>query len=208
MDTLRKQASRLREQVARQQQVLLLPSRYQSDFARLFNLFGLIIRFKSSDFGINGQMFTLFLFYFRSSIFVIRAFEFHFPEFRDLLVNWRAWIAGSGYFFNLWTVEVWITLEQLHKWLHFVASLLQLQAVLKQFVGGYGGSDNVVTNEAEFQLYQKLEKLYISTRAAKVFFSMIFVSLLFYLFTCLIISLVFAAFSEGCRPWCRRLYCY
>jgi len=45
----------------------------------------------------------------------------------------------------------------------------QQQAVLKQFVGGYGGSDNVVTNEAEFQLYQKLEKLYISTRAAKHF---------------------------------------
>lgn len=38
------------------------------------------------------------------------------------------------------------------------------QAVLKQF---YGGSD-VVADEAEIQQHQKLEKLYISTRAAKV----------------------------------------
>ncbi|KAK6916628.1 SH3 domain [Dillenia turbinata] len=44
----------------------------------------------------------------------------------------------------------------------------QQQAVLKQFgAGGYGGSDNVVTDEAELQQHQKLEKLYISTRAAK-----------------------------------------
>ncbi|XP_061340584.1 SH3 domain-containing protein 2-like [Gastrolobium bilobum] len=44
----------------------------------------------------------------------------------------------------------------------------QQQAVLKQFgAGGYGGSDNVVTDEIEFQLHQKLEKLYISTRAGK-----------------------------------------
>ncbi|GFY94444.1 SH3 domain-containing protein [Actinidia rufa] len=46
----------------------------------------------------------------------------------------------------------------------------QQQAVLKQFgAGGYGGSDNVVTDEAELQHHQKLEKLYISTRAAKHF---------------------------------------
>ncbi|XP_057494757.1 SH3 domain-containing protein 2-like isoform X2 [Actinidia eriantha] len=46
----------------------------------------------------------------------------------------------------------------------------QQQAVLKQFgSGGYGGSDNVVTDEAELQHHQKLEKLYISTRAAKHF---------------------------------------
>ncbi|XP_052176144.1 SH3 domain-containing protein 2 [Diospyros lotus] len=46
----------------------------------------------------------------------------------------------------------------------------QQQAVLKQFgAGGYGGSDNFVTDEAEFQQHQKLEKLYISTRAAKHF---------------------------------------
>ncbi|CAK9162023.1 unnamed protein product [Ilex paraguariensis] len=45
----------------------------------------------------------------------------------------------------------------------------QQQAVLKQFGGGgYGGSDNV-TDEAELQQHQKLEKLYISTRAAKHF---------------------------------------
>nr|ADD09605.1 SH3 domain-containing protein [Trifolium repens] len=44
----------------------------------------------------------------------------------------------------------------------------QQQAVLKQFgAGGYGGSDNMVTDEAELQQHQKLEKLYISTRAAK-----------------------------------------
>ncbi|KAI3745108.1 hypothetical protein L1987_58210 [Smallanthus sonchifolius] len=46
----------------------------------------------------------------------------------------------------------------------------QQQAVFKQFGGGgYGGSDNVVTDEAELKLHQKLEKLYISTRAAKHF---------------------------------------
>ncbi|KAL5985819.1 SH3 domain-containing protein 2 [Asimina triloba] len=48
-------------------------------------------------------------------------------------------------------------------------NLLQ-NAVLKQFGGGgYGGSDNVVTDEAELQQHQKLEKLYISTRAGKHF---------------------------------------
>ncbi|XP_078441902.1 SH3 domain-containing protein [Wolffia australiana] len=44
----------------------------------------------------------------------------------------------------------------------------QQQAVLKQFGGGYGGAENI-TDEAEFTHYQKLEKLYISTRAAKHF---------------------------------------
>lgn len=44
-----------------------------------------------------------------------------------------------------------------------------LQAVLKQFGGGgYGGSDTVITDEAELHQHQKLEKLYISTRAGKV----------------------------------------
>ncbi|KAI3502289.1 hypothetical protein L1887_30322 [Cichorium endivia] len=44
----------------------------------------------------------------------------------------------------------------------------QQQAVFKQFGGGgYGGSDNVVTDETELMLHQKLERLYISTRAAK-----------------------------------------
>ncbi|GFP85930.1 endophilin-a2 [Phtheirospermum japonicum] len=42
----------------------------------------------------------------------------------------------------------------------------QQQAVLKQF-GAYGASD-VVADDAELQQHQKLEKLYISTRAAKV----------------------------------------
>ncbi|KAL8196598.1 hypothetical protein R6Q57_024893 [Mikania cordata] len=46
----------------------------------------------------------------------------------------------------------------------------QQQAVFKQFGGGgYGGSDNLVTDEAELMLHQKLERLYISTRAAKHF---------------------------------------
>ncbi|KAG4160527.1 hypothetical protein ERO13_D01G003400v2 [Gossypium hirsutum] len=46
----------------------------------------------------------------------------------------------------------------------------QQQAVLKQFgAGGYGGSDNLITDEAELQQHQKLEKLYISTRTAKHF---------------------------------------
>ncbi|KAL3621292.1 SH3 domain-containing protein 2 [Castilleja foliolosa] len=43
----------------------------------------------------------------------------------------------------------------------------QQQAVLKQF-GAYGASD-VVADDAELQQHQKLEKLYISTRAAKHF---------------------------------------
>ncbi|BBG94864.1 SH3 domain-containing protein [Prunus dulcis] len=44
----------------------------------------------------------------------------------------------------------------------------QQQAVFKQFSGGiYGGSDNIVPDETELQQHQKLERLYISTRAAK-----------------------------------------
>ncbi|XP_050363437.1 SH3 domain-containing protein 2-like [Argentina anserina] len=43
----------------------------------------------------------------------------------------------------------------------------QQQAVFKQFAGGmYGSSDNVV-DETELQQHQKLEKLFISTRAGK-----------------------------------------
>ncbi|CAN7033819.1 unnamed protein product [Brassica rapa subsp. trilocularis] len=46
----------------------------------------------------------------------------------------------------------------------------QQQAVLRQFGGGgYGGSDNVITDEEELHRHQKLEKLYISTRSAKHF---------------------------------------
>ncbi|PKI38565.1 hypothetical protein CRG98_040998 [Punica granatum] len=46
----------------------------------------------------------------------------------------------------------------------------QQQAVLKQFgAGGYGGSDGLATDEQQFQQHQKLEKLYISTRAGKHF---------------------------------------
>lgn len=44
----------------------------------------------------------------------------------------------------------------------------QQQAVLKQF-GAYGGSDNMTANGFELQQHEKLEKLYISTRAAKHF---------------------------------------
>jgi hypothetical protein len=41
--------------------------------------------------------------------------------------------------------------------------------VLNKFgAGGYGGSDNMVTDERELHLHQRLEKLYISTRAGKV----------------------------------------
>lgn len=44
------------------------------------------------------------------------------------------------------------------------------QGVFKQFGGGgYGNSDSVIFNEAELQQHQKLEKLYISTRATKHF---------------------------------------
>ncbi|KAI7747329.1 hypothetical protein M8C21_016612 [Ambrosia artemisiifolia] len=45
----------------------------------------------------------------------------------------------------------------------------QQQAVLKQFAGGLGGSEDLLANEVELQQHQKLEKLYISTRAAKHF---------------------------------------
>ncbi|OVA20400.1 Src homology-3 domain [Macleaya cordata] len=46
----------------------------------------------------------------------------------------------------------------------------QQQAVLKQFGAGvYGGSDNVLSDDPEVQQHQKLEKLYISTRAGKHF---------------------------------------
>ncbi|KAM0004974.1 putative SH3 domain, AH/BAR domain superfamily, SH3-like domain superfamily protein [Helianthus debilis subsp. tardiflorus] len=45
----------------------------------------------------------------------------------------------------------------------------QQQAVLKQFAGGLGGSEDLLANEIELQQHQKLEKLYISTRAAKHF---------------------------------------
>ncbi|KAJ6896731.1 hypothetical protein NC651_022807 [Populus alba x Populus x berolinensis] len=46
----------------------------------------------------------------------------------------------------------------------------QQQAVLKQFgASGYGGSDTFVTDEAELHQHQKLERLYISTRAGKHF---------------------------------------
>nr|GEZ21459.1 hypothetical protein [Tanacetum cinerariifolium] len=43
----------------------------------------------------------------------------------------------------------------------------QQQAVIKQFAGGLGGSEEIVANEVELQQQQKLEKLYISTRSAK-----------------------------------------
>jgi len=43
------------------------------------------------------------------------------------------------------------------------------QAVIKQFSGtGYESSDVMVTDEVELQRHQQLEKLYRSTRAAKV----------------------------------------
>lgn len=46
----------------------------------------------------------------------------------------------------------------------------QQQAVFKQFGGGgYGNSDNLVTDEAELHQHQKLEKLYLSTRSSKHF---------------------------------------
>ncbi|PWZ45083.1 hypothetical protein Zm00014a_002634 [Zea mays] len=41
------------------------------------------------------------------------------------------------------------------------------QGVFKQF--GYGNSDNAFTDESEVKMHQRLEKLYLSTRAAKHF---------------------------------------
>ncbi|KAL5215399.1 hypothetical protein ABZP36_006800 [Zizania latifolia] len=43
------------------------------------------------------------------------------------------------------------------------------QGVFKQFGAAYGSSDNVFTDESEVNLHQRLEKLYLSTRAAKHF---------------------------------------
>ncbi|KAL8459086.1 hypothetical protein ACS0TY_036532 [Phlomoides rotata] len=43
----------------------------------------------------------------------------------------------------------------------------QQQAVLRQFSGRVGGSDNTASDESELEQHQNLEKLYISTRAAK-----------------------------------------
>ncbi|KAM0945570.1 putative SH3 domain, AH/BAR domain superfamily, SH3-like domain superfamily protein [Dioscorea sansibarensis] len=45
----------------------------------------------------------------------------------------------------------------------------QQQAVFKQFGGGGYGNSDLITDEAELQQHQKLEKLYISTRAGKHF---------------------------------------
>ncbi|KAL6995762.1 SH3 domain-containing protein 2 [Sarracenia purpurea var. burkii] len=45
----------------------------------------------------------------------------------------------------------------------------QQQAVFKQFAGGLGGSDNSIADELEIHQHEKLEKLYISTRAGKHF---------------------------------------
>ncbi|KAK8944106.1 hypothetical protein KSP39_PZI008303 [Platanthera zijinensis] len=49
---------------------------------------------------------------------------------------------------------------------HILTSTGLVQAVLKQF---YGSPDNTLTDEFELQQHQKLEKLFISTRAAKHF---------------------------------------
>ncbi|KAG6762899.1 hypothetical protein POTOM_033426 [Populus tomentosa] len=52
----------------------------------------------------------------------------------------------------------------------FRGFLRMFNAVLKQFgASGYGGSDTLVTDEAELHQHQKLERLYISTRAGKHF---------------------------------------
>ncbi|XP_039119495.1 SH3 domain-containing protein 2 [Dioscorea cayenensis subsp. rotundata] len=45
----------------------------------------------------------------------------------------------------------------------------QQQAVFKQFGGGGYGNSDLITDEAELHQHQKLEKLYISTRAGKHF---------------------------------------
>jgi hypothetical protein len=44
----------------------------------------------------------------------------------------------------------------------------QQQAVLKQFSGHGSQGDMVITDEAELLRHQQLERLYISTKAAKV----------------------------------------
>jgi hypothetical protein len=43
-----------------------------------------------------------------------------------------------------------------------------LQGVFKPFGAAYGNSENAFTDESEVNLHQRLEKLYLSTRAAKV----------------------------------------
>lgn len=81
------------------------------------------------------------------------------------------------------------------------------KAVLRQFGGGgYGGSDTVITDEEELHRHQKLEKLYISTRSAKVYFSPAWTILLScYCFT-EVYFFVFSAFSTGHCSWCWRIH--
>ncbi|KAM3388526.1 hypothetical protein ACQJBY_010968 [Aegilops geniculata] len=49
------------------------------------------------------------------------------------------------------------------------ASRLKEQVARQFGAGGYGNSDNAFTDESEVKLHQRLEKLYLSTRAAKHF---------------------------------------
>ncbi|KAL3634278.1 SH3 domain-containing protein 2 [Castilleja foliolosa] len=50
-----------------------------------------------------------------------------------------------------------------------VDNLYEMEAVLTHFASGIGGSYNIATDESELLRHDKLEKLYISTRAAKHF---------------------------------------
>lgn len=85
------------------------------------------------------------------------------------------------YFNFLGVSDLWVI--ELHTIFNYLF-ILTFQAVFKQFAGGiYGGSDNVVADETELQQHQKLERLYISTRAGKVAYCSFILILLYHNFT-------------------------
>lgn len=56
--------------------------------------------------------------------------------------------------------------------------MLQFQAVIKQLGGtGYESSDVMVIDEAEFHRHQQLDKLYKSTRRARVEMHFLFINM-------------------------------
>ncbi|KAL2613884.1 hypothetical protein R1flu_025576 [Riccia fluitans] len=76
----------------------------------------------------------------------------------------RAWSAVVTRIVITYSGEMDAIRKQASKFRETVAK--QQQAVLKQFTGG-GSQDNVITDEAELQRHQQLERLYTSTRAGK-----------------------------------------
>lgn len=138
-----------------------------------------------------------FLLVFDSSLYFICC---HFTSFISSSSLWL-------YFFKcIWVSEV------------YLVALLKImidvefwcQAVLKQFSGGgYGGPDNVLTDESELQQHQKLEKLYISTRAGKVTQCLLLLcNCPVYFFLTFVYPFLSLAFPKGYCPWCGRFHSY